>query len=864
MNRDAGAVIVGDAGIGKSHAARAIGARLRARGIAVEFVLATEAASTVPFGALANLLDRSPEASGDLLDVLRTAGDRLAGRGPLALIVDDAHRLDPASAALLLALVTRHRVRVLATVRSQARAPDAVTALWKDAGLMRVDLEPLTDDAAADIARDLLGGPVERETLRWLNGVSAGNPLFLRELIRSGLDRAALTREREHWRRTGAIPPPPRLLDLLDERIEQLTTAERRAFAFAVLAEPVSFELLERLDASEPARALESRGLLAAVETVGGTRLRVGHPLYGETLRASLRATETRELHARLAAQLDPDDEQTRLRLAVWSVEDGRPEDPEQLVPAARAALDAFDPELAIRLAQAAVTQSPGLPAALPLATALRAVGRFSEAEEQLAAFEPAARGSAYVTAYLFVRATNLQWSLGRPDQAQALLERVDVEPASTVVEAALRSSEGRLGEGVSRAQQVLAHRGTDRLALAIAVVLTGHDLAVLGEPRAALEVVDAAERSSTAVESDWPRAAVATVGAFYAAEGWAERQRGLRARHAAARAAGDDARAALCEVAYVRLGLPLGELEATRRHAEDALTRLAFTDPRAMAPVAYAGIAEAEALAGRREPARDALDRGFEALGRAAVHPTARTSLALAQALVLAAEADLAGAQAIAFAASGEAGEAVLIEAELLHVYVRVGGAPDRVADRLREIADGADSALADLWARQAAAARDGDAAELMAIAEQYDAIEARIYAAEAAAQAAVALASGSGDARRRAEAFAARQAQACGAKGLPLVTAMRLSPLTARERETARLVAHGLSNADIAERLSLSVRTVESHIYRATTKLGVHDRAELAGAITDSGTGPPQLPGDGRPGPAQARARRRYGRRV
>ena len=223
MHRDAGAVIVGDAGIGKSHVARAVGARLRARGISVEVVLATEAASTVPFGALAGLLDRAPEASGDLLDVLRTAGDRLASRGPLALIVDDAHRLDPASAALLLQLVTRHRVRVLATVRARSRAPDAVTSLWKDAGLMRVDLEPLSEDAASDIARDLLDGPVERETLRWLNGVSAGNPLFLRELIRSGQDRGAFALDQGYWRRTGAIPPPARLLDLLDERIDGLS-----------------------------------------------------------------------------------------------------------------------------------------------------------------------------------------------------------------------------------------------------------------------------------------------------------------------------------------------------------------------------------------------------------------------------------------------------------------------------------------------------------------------------------------------------------------------------------------------------------------------------------------------------------------
>lgn len=67
-----------------------------------------------------------------------------------------------------------------------------------------------------------------------------------------------------------------------------------------------------------------------------------------------------------------------------------------------------------------------------------------------------------------------------------------------------------------------------------------------------------------------------------------------------------------------------------------------------------------------------------------------------------------------------------------------------------------------------------------------------------------------------------------------------MRVSGLTAREQQTARLVALDLSNAQIAARLSVSVRTVESHIYRATTKLGVHDRAALAALL---GARPPRI---------------------
>jgi len=51
----------------------------------------------------------------------------------------------------------------------------------------------------------------------------------------------------------------------------------------------------------------------------------------------------------------------------------------------------------------------------------------------------------------------------------------------------------------------------------------------------------------------------------------------------------------------------------------------------------------------------------------------------------------------------------------------------------------------------------------------------------------------------------------------------------LTRREAQLVELAKQGLTNPEIAERLVLSVRTVESHLYRAMQKLGISDRRDL-----------------------------------
>ncbi|RFU39097.1 DNA-binding response regulator [Actinomadura logoneensis] len=86
----------------------------------------------------------------------------------------------------------------------------------------------------------------------------------------------------------------------------------------------------------------------------------------------------------------------------------------------------------------------------------------------------------------------------------------------------------------------------------------------------------------------------------------------------------------------------------------------------------------------------------------------------------------------------------------------------------------------------------------------------------------------------RRLISAFVGRSGPA---GGTPPVPPERLAALTVREREVVALVAEGLSNQDIADRLGMRPMTAKTHVNRAMAKLGARDRAHLVVIAYQSG---------------------------
>ncbi|MDZ4232782.1 MAG: ATP-binding protein, partial [Dietzia sp.] len=185
-----GSVVSGTAGVGKTRMAREAVAGWGARGARRHWIVGTASARSVPLGACGDIAgDFGP----DPLRRVREVIDSLVGDHPadgVVIGVDDAHLLDDLSAFTAHQLVTRQLATVILTIRSGEQTPDAITAIWKDQHLQRLELQPLSLEETTLLLEHVLDGPVHTFAARQLWQYTQGNPLNLRHLLDSEIGAA--------------------------------------------------------------------------------------------------------------------------------------------------------------------------------------------------------------------------------------------------------------------------------------------------------------------------------------------------------------------------------------------------------------------------------------------------------------------------------------------------------------------------------------------------------------------------------------------------------------------------------------------------------------------------------------------------
>jgi hypothetical protein len=842
-------VIAGGPGLGKTRLVTEALARAKARGFVTEWVVATQAAASIPFGPLAHLLPHANTEAGLRLELLRQAGQMLARRAGgrrMVLGVDDAHLLDDASAALVYHLATTSTVVVLATVRTGEPASDAVMALWKDVNTEWLELAPLDEVACARLVETVLGGQVDGATHHELWRLSLGNVLFLRELVNGALEAGRLTEVGGVWRATGTLAIGTRLVEVVEARLGRLSPDARAVAELIAVGEPLCLSLLEALAAAEDLDAIDRAGLLAVVPDGRRTVVRLVHPLYGELLRATTPPLRARAIRRRLAeafAATGARRHDDLMRLVVWQLSSGLVPKPELLVKAARQASERFfDHALAERLAAAAYEAGGGLRAGLACANARHAQGRAVEAEQLLVELEAQAVTSEERARVALLRANNLLRGLGRSEDALQVLsaaEAVVVEPGWRDEFAVLRATDainrGRPVEALEAAGGVLARPDAHEGAVLRAVAATVSALACKGRTGEAIAIADRKLQQLGDADAE----ASLFVDALLTMRSLARRldgrleedeKSGLARCQLLLLQRADDLRA-VCT-------LTLGEVALARGAVQTAIRRLRESLPllrkhgRVLGIIGISwclgALAQAAATAGDITLAEETLAE----LDRTTPADFYSPNGDLARAWVAVLRGSLGGGRDLALKAAGRAAERSCdgLEAVALHDAARLGAA-GTVAPRLAELATRVEGRLAPAYATHAAALVAGDAAKLKHVAEQFADVGANLLAAEAAAEAAHQYRAVGQNASALAAAARSRAlADRCeGARTPALELTGIVQPLTDREREVATLAAQGWPNTRIAEQLVLSVRTVESHLYHAYAKLGVSSREEL-----------------------------------
>lgn len=838
-----GVVVRGAVGVGKSRLAREALSRVSAHGWQHRWLVGTTSAQAIPFGALSDWV-----TGGDIgLDTVRTVIDNLtktdAGK-PAVICVDDVTLLDDLTTFVVHQIARRGAAKLILTVRDGEPVGEAVREIWSCGQFQQVVLQPLSRDEVRILLCEVLGGAVDSESGARLWRMTRGNPLYLRNIVEREMADGRLAQQGGVWIWTGRPVMPPGLVELIERRMSGLPAEVADVIDILAVAEPLGIDQLSSITVPDALEQAEIRGLIYLENTDGAVNVRLAHPLYGEVRRERAAQTRLRRLRGLIATQLTPphgiEDTHSVVRRAALRLDSDLAPDPDLFAAAAQGAVALADMPLADRLADAAIRAGAGAQACFTRAWALAWL-KPCEADALLAGIPPHTLTEEDRVLRAGYRFACRLWGLADPDGAKEILDDVArdaperirdwvdaqyvmywgamAKPDKAIAAAAavdLADLPGLMGAATSWALGVaFGHSGRTARALTTfhcgyeIVAQTGqgahlryligdrhlgvllksgliHDAEVLSDQlrQQAMDLPGVAQLLSTAI------AGRVALGAGRPAQAHALLGPVVEAIFAAGDVNGLGYRYQISDTIALAMS---GDIDS----ANAALTHLEQNRYRSYGFIDY------ECL----------LAHAWVAANQGMVAAAIQTCLAAAQLT----------------AANGQ------LAAEVVCLQTATQFGDRSCGERLQELAAMVEGPRAALAARFANAVRLHAAAELAALSGEYEQMGDFVAAVDTAAHAALAYRQQD---RRGSALGCSTRAEALAAAGGITTPALRQAvdrlPLTDREREIVMLLGENLSTPAIADRLTLSRRTVENHIYRAMTKTGVTSRDELAALLS------------------------------
>ena len=839
-----GVLLAGHSGVGKTRLLHEVLNSMP--GHHVEWVTASESVRPLPFGALSQLLPSNlyDVAQVDLLSVLSRDLQHRAGSGPIVVVVDDVHLLDGLSAGFIEYVATRGLATVLLTLRSGSAIPDALVGLCRIGAIPRLELQALSRSEFDEMVERALDGIVESVTLDRMWEATRGNVLFARELIADIVEAGELRQIHGVWRWVGGVGPAPRLQEAIAGRLAGLTDSGHRFLEVLSVGEPLAVITAEQVAGGEVLVDLERRGLIA----VGGDdvpSIRFSHPLFGEVLRAEMPSLLRRQINRQLAHILRSEGERTPadlLKLAVLWQGSGERVDPGVLAGAAHVANKLSDHALAEELAVGSLEQQSTFSAQLELGWSLLRQHRFDEAVERLAPLvgnEPDDDARERLADSLALAMGHGQ---GRVEDALALMAEVEGSAFDLTTRLLIQCHRANLhaffcqyAEAIELGMSAMRADGDDRIVVR-SLTSVASSLVMIGKTEEALSLTEAGLACALRVREELPRAPSWAVSSRCTALAFAGRvPEGLELLEFALSLSRNPYEQRTLGNGYrARFLLFEGKAASAARTLKEAGLGLR-TDP-GYGSWCLALLAEAEALLGHSIAAEEARSESLS------VHCDDRLSVFVdgrrARAWVDAQAGRLTEAIAELWAAADMALERGQRSFELIILddLLRLGEAD--AAARARDVSASVEGFLGEAVGLHAQAVISKRGVDLELAASSFGTMSHSLTASALWAQASVAY---------RREGLQARSTKAAkkshdmaglceGARVRPISLPDQVEPLSRRQREVALLAAQGASNAEIAKALSLSVRTVESHLYAAFAKLGLTARDELTSVMAES----------------------------